>query len=177
MKNPTHYVDNAAFLAALKTHRANRQRALETNTEAPLVPEFIGECFLKIATHLSYKPNFMSYTFREDMISDGVENCLVYVDNFDPDKSSNPFGYFTQVIYYAFVRRIQKEKRHTYIRFKLIEQSVINGGAQTNVEGATVPHVDSGMLKFDNVQDFITRYDSYTASRRERRRQSKAKQS
>jgi Sigma-70 region 2. len=66
--------------------------------------------FLKIANHLSYRPNFINYTFRDDMISDGIENCLQYLDNFDPAKSSNPFAYFTQIIYYAFIRRIQKKR-------------------------------------------------------------------
>ena len=89
----------------------------------PRVPNYIGECFLKIATHLSYKPNFVNYMFREDMICDGIENCVQYIKNFDPEKSSNPFAYFTQIIHYAFLRRIQKEKRQMDIRTKIIERS------------------------------------------------------
>ena len=79
--------------------------------------------FLKIATHLSYKPNFVNYMFREDMICDGIENCVQYIKNFDPAKSSNPFAYFTQIIHYAFLRSIQKEKRQMDIRTKIIERS------------------------------------------------------
>ena len=86
----------------------------------PDVTNYIGECFLKIANHLSYRPNFINYTFRDDMISDGIENCLQYMDNFNPDKSNNPFAYFTQIIYYAFIRRIQKEKKQIQIKSKLI---------------------------------------------------------
>ena len=82
--------------------------------EKPRVSNYIGECFLKIANGLSHKPNFMNYTFKDDMVSDGIENCLQYIHNFNPDKSNNPFAYFTQIIYYAFIRRIQREKnKHT----------------------------------------------------------------
>ena len=83
----------------------------------------LGSCFLKIATHLSYKPNFVNYMFREDMISDGIENCVQYIHNFDPEKSRNPFAYFTQIIHYAFLRRIQKEKKQLDIKTKIIEKT------------------------------------------------------
>ena len=86
-----------------------------------MVSNYIGDCILKIATHLSYKPNFINYSYKDDMILDGIENCIHYIDNFDPAKSSNPFAYFTQIIYYAFIRRIAKEKKHSYIKNKLIQ--------------------------------------------------------
>ena len=84
---------------------------------------YLGSCFLKIATHLSYKPNFVNYMFRDDMISDGIENCVQYIHNFDPEKSRNPFAYFTQIIHYAFLRRIQKEKKQLDIKTKIIERT------------------------------------------------------
>ena len=115
-----HYVVNADFLAAIVEMRANVQEAKKNNLPKPIVSNYIGECILKIATHLSYKPNFINYSYREEMISDGIENCLQYIDNFDPSKSNNPFSYFTQIIYYAFLRRIAKEKKQTYIKGKLI---------------------------------------------------------
>jgi len=86
----------------------------------PYVPNYIGECIMKIATHLSYKPNFINYTFRDEMILDGIENCITYIDNFDPAKSKNPFAYFTQITYYAFIRRIQKEKKQIDTKKKFI---------------------------------------------------------
>ena len=89
----------------------------------PPIPEYIGECFYKIATHLSYRPNFINYTYREEMIGDGIENCVQYIHNFDPNKSNNPFAYFTQIIYYAFLRRIQKEKKQLEIKTKIIERT------------------------------------------------------
>ena len=85
--------------------------------------DYIGGCFLKIANHLSYRPNFINYTFRDDMISDGIENCLQYLDNFNPKTSNNPFAYFTQIIYYAFIRRIQKEKKQITIKQRMIQES------------------------------------------------------
>jgi len=118
-----HYVNNKEFLEALINYRAKCQRAEEAGEPRPVIPRYIGECFLKIANHLSYKPNFVNYMFREDMISDGIENCVQYIKNFNPEKSSNPFAYFTQIIHYAFLRRIQKEKRQMDIRGKLIERS------------------------------------------------------
>ena len=116
----THYVNNADFLAALIEHKENVQRAEESGLPKPVISNYIGDCILKIATHLSYKPNFINYSYRDDMILDGVENCIQYIDNFDPTKSNNPFAYFTQIIYYAFLRRIAKEKKQTYIKGKLI---------------------------------------------------------
>ena len=104
------------------------------------------------------------------MVSDGVENCLVYMHNFNPRKSKNPFGYFTSVIYYAFIRRIQRERRHTYLRYKLIEEAVIAGDTRTSQSPEGEYHVDSSMLSFDNVQEFIRRFDDYTDRARDRRK-------
>ena len=119
-KEKPHYVDNKKFLEAMIEHRDKCEKAEKQNKKKPEVTNYIGECFLKIANHLSYRPNFINYTFRDDMISDGIENCLQYMNNFNPDKSKNPFAYFTQIIYYAFIRRIQKEKKQIQIKSKLI---------------------------------------------------------
>ena len=109
----------------------------------PPVTNYIGECFLKIATHLSYRPNFINYTYRDEMISDGIENCLQYVKNFNPEKSKNPFAYFTQIIYYAFLRRIAKEKKQSHIKNKMIEREDYN--SFTTMEG------DSNSYQVDNI--------------------------
>jgi hypothetical protein len=118
-----HYVDNKKFLVAMIEHREKVQKAEDKKRNPPMVTNYIGECFLKIANHLSYRPNFINYTYRDDMISDGIENCLQYMRNFNPEKSSNPFAYFTQIIYYAFIRRIQKEKKQQDVKAKLIATS------------------------------------------------------
>ena len=118
-----HYVNNKEFLAALVVFKAKCLAAKEAGEQRPQISNYIGECFLKIATHLSYKPNFVNYMFREDMICDGIENCVQYIENFNPEKSKNPFAYFTQIIYYAFLRRIQKEKRQLEIKNKILDKS------------------------------------------------------
>ena len=118
-----HYVDNQKFLAAIVKYRDLVEISKIKSKPKPRIDEYIGECFLKIATHLSYRPNFINYMYKEDMISDGIENCVQYIDNFDPAKSRNPFAYFTQIVYYAFLRRIAKEKRQMDIKDKILEKS------------------------------------------------------
>lgn len=122
-KNLEHYVNNKEFLYAIVEYRKKLLEAKELGQPKPRITNYLGECFLKIATHLSYKPNFVNYMFKDDMICDGIENCVQYIHNFNPEKSSNPFAYFTQIIYYAFLRRIQKEKKQLEIKQKIIERS------------------------------------------------------
>ena len=141
-KKSEHYVNNKDFLLALVEFKAQCKVAAENEAPRPQISNYIGDCFLKIATHLSYKPNFVNYMFREDMICDGIENCVQYIQNFDPAKSSNPFAYFTQIIYYAFLRRISKEKRQLEIKNKIISKSGYD----------QVFHSDDG----DNYSDFNT---------------------
>ena len=136
-KKSEHYVNNKQLLEALIVYREGVAHAKENDLPKPRITNYLGECFLKIATHLSYKPNFVNYMFRDDMISDGIENCVQYIHNFDPNKSRNPFAYFTQIIHYAFLRRIQKEKKQLDIKTKIIERTgfdevmVVDDGALT----------------------------------------------
>lgn len=122
-KKKEHYVNNKEFLEAMIVYRTKVIDARENEKPKPKVPEYIGSCFLKIATHLSYRPNFVNYMFKDDMICDGIENCLQYIDNFDPEKSRNPFAYFTQITYFAFLRRIQREKKQLDIKTRILEKS------------------------------------------------------
>ena len=122
-KKSEHYVNNKELLEALIVYRGKVAVAKEKDLPKPRITNYLGECFLKIATHLSYKPNFVNYMFRDDMISDGIENCVQYIHNFDPEKSRNPFAYFTQIIHYAFLRRIQKEKKQLDIKTKIIQRT------------------------------------------------------
>ena len=122
-KKSEHYVNNKELLQALIVYGEKVAHAKENDLPKPRITNYLGECFLKIATHLSYKPNFVNYMFRDDMISDGIENCVQYIHNFDPEKSKNPFAYFTQIIHYAFLRRIQKEKKQLDIKTKIIERT------------------------------------------------------
>lgn len=139
-KKSEHYVNNKELLEALIVYRAKVAHAKENDLPKPRITNYLGECFLKIATHLSYKPNFVNYMFREDMISDGIENCVQYIHNFNPEKSQNPFAYFTQIIHYAFLRRIQKEKKQLEIKTKIIERTGFD----------EVMTVDDGLLSGSN---------------------------
>jgi len=124
-KDSEHYVNNKEFFTAMVAWKEEVSNAEASGDPKPPVTEYIGSCFLKIAEHLSYKPNFINYPFRDEMICDGIENCIMYCSNFDPEKSTNPFSYFTQIIYFAFLRRIQKEKKQNYIKYKLTMNSSI----------------------------------------------------
>lgn len=144
-ENSKHYIDNKQFLQALIDYKKEVNRAEKNEEERPQVPDYIGDCFIKIANHLAYKSNFINYSFREDMILDAIENCLIYMDNFDPKKSSNPFAYFTQITYYAFVRRIQKEKKYLQTKYRYIESLDIEGIIrQAHDEGS----YDNGFIKY-----------------------------
>jgi hypothetical protein len=122
-KRSEHYVNNKEFLAAIIDYKDQIVIAKNRDLPKPRIPNYIGECFLKIATHLSYKPNFVNYMFKDDMVCDGIENCIQYINNFNPEKSQNPFAYFTQIIHYAFLRRIQREKKQMEIKNKILERS------------------------------------------------------
>ena len=122
-KRSVHYVNNKEFLAALIVYKKDVAEAEELGKDKPRITNYLGEFFLKIATHLSFKPNFVNYIFKDDMISDGIENCVQYIHNFNPEKSQNPFAYFTQIIHYAFLRRIQKEKKQLEIKNKILEKT------------------------------------------------------
>ena len=142
-KRSEHYVNNKEFLAALIKYREDIEIAEIQGKTKPVIPRYIGDCFLKIANHLSFKPNFVNYMFKEDMISDGIENCVQYVHNFNPEKSQNPFAYFTQIIHYAFLRRIQREKRQLEIKNKILERS-----------GYSEVFDDSNKIDGDNYSDY-----------------------
>lgn len=120
-----HYIDNKTFYEAIKSYRESIKKAEEEGKPKPRVPNYIGECILLIANRLATKPNFINYSYKDEMIADGIENCVMYIDNFDPEKSTNPFAYFTQIIYFAFLRRIQKEKKHLYIKHQVFKNSMV----------------------------------------------------
>ena len=148
-KRSEHYVNNKEFLAAIVEYKYLIKLAEEKGNPKPVIPRYLGECFMKIARHLSYKPNFVNYMFKEDMISDGIENCVQYINNFNPEKSSNPFAYFTQIIHYAFLRRIQKEKKQLEIKTKIIEKS-----------GYSEVFSDGGLITGKNESDYNTIKDN-----------------
>ena len=154
-KRSEHYVNNKEFLYAIVAYKKSIKDAEEAGEPKPRITNYLGECFLKIATHLSYKPNFVNYMFREDMICDGIENCLQYIDNFDPTKSSNPFAYFTQIIYYAFLRRIQKEKKQMEIKNKILEKSGYDEVMHTDTYDGTMSGMNASQAEMGSIKENI----------------------
>ena len=150
-KKSENYVNNKELLQALIVYREKVADAKEKDLPKPRITNYLGECFLKIATHLSYKPNFVNYMFRDDMISDGIEYCVQYIHNFDPEKSRNPFAYFTQIIHYAFLRRIQKEKKQLDIKTKIIERSGFDEVMNVDDNAMSGSSSDYNTIK-DNIQ-------------------------
>jgi len=157
-----HYVDNEKFLVVMTDYREKYLQAKDDEEELPIIPDYAGECFLKIAERLSHRPNFINYAFREEMVSDGIENCVMYAGNFNPEKSTNPFAYFTQIIYFAFLRRIEKEKKQLYIKYKTMEE-----------HSSLEDHVDMGEMGSEERGQLINVFlfkSSYTHLKRKNER-------
>ena len=139
-RKKNHYVNNENFLQAVMKHKENCEKARQKGKQLPKIPDYIGECLLSIADRLSTKPNFSGYSFKEDMKMDGIENCIKYIEKFNEEKSSNPFAYFTQIIYYAFLQRIAKEKKQLYTKLKnsqavlMLDQSYTPGGEELSLD-------------------------------------------
>jgi hypothetical protein len=167
----THYVDNKQLYACIVEYRQKVLEAREKGAPRPQIPNYVGACILMIANRLSTKPNFVNYSYREEMISDGVENCICYIDNFDPLKSTNPFAYFTQIIYYAFLRRILKEKKQLYIKHKSLENSMILNElieqSEFDEKDITPAYVDLGN---ENMFDFIKNFEDNLITKKKKRK-------
>lgn len=119
------YINNKEFYQLLVDYYERCREAELHDKPKPRIPEEVGQCFLMIATKLSNKGNFVGYTYKDEMVSDALENCIMAVNSFNPEKSKNPFAYFTQIIWYAFLRRIEKEKKQTYVKYKSLEKLVL----------------------------------------------------
>lgn len=168
-----HYVDNKKLYQCIVEYRTKVLESKKTGETKPKIPEYIGHCVLLIANRLSTKPNFINYPFREEMVSDGIENCICYIDNFDPFKSDNPFAYFTQIIYFAFLRRIQKEKKQLYIKHKTLENSMIFNELIT--QGNEDKDITSSLIDLtnDNMFDFIKSFEDGLNEQKQKRKNSK----
>ena len=154
-KRSEHYVNNKEFLAAIVEYKEKVALAAERGEAKPRITNYLGECFLKIATHLSFKPNFVNYMFKDDMVCDGIENCVQYINNFNPEKSKNPFAYFTQIIYYAFLRRIQKEKKQLEIKGKILERSGYDEVMHTDKYDGTMTGMNASQSEMGSIKENI----------------------
>ena len=151
-----HYVNNKDFLEAIVEYKRVCDEARLRSKQIPVIPNYIGECIFHIAKRLATRPNFSGYAFKEDMIMDGIENCLLYINNFDHEKSSNPFAYFTQVIWFAFLRRIAKEKKQLYVKYKASHETIMMGDT---FEGGSEIHLHLN-TSADYINSFIEDYET-----------------
>ena len=154
------YVDNKVFFETIKEYKKSCIQSENSGEEYPEIPEYVGECFLKIAEGLSNRPNFINYTFRDEMVMDGVENCVRYCKNFDPQKSKNPFSYFTQIVYYAFLRRIEREKKQTYVKYKVTETSGISSELATFDDPESRKMFSTYKKNYDSILEYEKRLES-----------------
>ncbi len=161
-----HYIDNNQFLQEMIAYTDKVKNAKSKGASKPRIPEYVGKCFMMIAENLSHKPNFISYTFRDEMISDAIENCVLYADNFNPEKSKNPFAYFTQIVYYAFLRRIQREKKQLYVKYKSAEMS----GAMDEFNQLDSDGVNRQFELYGNISQFIETYEAAREAKADRKK-------
>jgi hypothetical protein len=169
------YVSNQDLLDALIEYKKKKDDLESAGRKKPKLPDFIGECILKIASRLSYRPNFANYPYREEMVSDAVLNCITYIDNFDPAKSSSPFGYLTQICWFSFVRIINKEKREKYTQYKYAEQQ--NDKDFHNWFNETYAGIDIGRRDFFGLTDLdMQRFDEMLTPKKGKRTRKSKKQ-
>ena len=153
MTQKRHFVDNKKFFEAILDYKALCAKAKEEGKPEPIVPDYIGRCIIDISTHLAQRYNFANYTFRDEMVSDGIERAIYALHKFNPEKSSNPFSYFTQRVFFAFVVRIKAEKKHSYIKHKSLEHFAMQTMLDSN--GEVIVDVD-----FEKSAELILKFES-----------------
>ena len=162
-----HYVKNKDFLQAIIEHKEKVKNTPEGEPK-PQVSNYIATCLLLIAKNLAHKPSFNQYSFKEEMIGDAVENSIRYFHNFNPEKYSNPFAYFTQISKFAFIRRIAKEKKQLYVKYKATEQwGILDEHEQLEGEDGTTKQFEL----YDNISEFIGNYEE--AQRNKKKKETK----
>jgi DNA-directed RNA polymerase specialized sigma24 family protein len=148
------YVNNKTLYEEMIKYKDKLKFAEEMGRTPPSVPNYVGQCFLQICNRLSTKPNFMNYSYRDEMVADAIENCVSAAHSFDPEKSSNPFAYFTQIAWNAFIRRIHKEKKQAYIKHKNFENSGIMDELYDQQDGSHTIQVKHNEYSDDIIRNF-----------------------
>ena len=168
-KKSIHYVNNSNFSTEVVRYVEQVEHARKTDNEIPKVPDYIAQCFLRIAEGLSHKANFIRYTYREEMVMDAVENCLKAIGNYNLEAATrtgkpNAFAYFTQITWYAFLRRITKEKKQQEIKLKYLTKSGIDSFVDVGTEGTAA---DTAAHFVDTLKDRIARVRSTDSQMKE----------
>lgn len=173
-KKSIHYVDNKKFFEEILKYKKEVRKAKRLGLEEPRIPEYVGECIWKIADKLSTKPCFVNYSYRDEMISDGIENCILYFKDYDPKVGQNPFAYFTQVIYFAFLRRIKKEEKNRYIVYKNFQHSIIHGH-NDGIENIFLNDENNLITPviYDNINSFMDKFEKKEEVLKQKRRKTK----
>lgn len=175
-KKTAHYVNNADFSNAVVEYVTLVNEARHDEKQIPEVPQYIAECFLRICEGLSHKSNFIRYTYREEMVMDAVENCLKAILNYNIETATrtgkpNAFAYFTQIAWYAFLRRIEKEKKQQDIKIRFLTKSgiedFIQAGEDTQAEAA---FVDILRARIDRIKDTDRQVKEFAKVERKRRK-------
>ena len=135
---PKHYVNNKqlyeTYVEFFKKCEENKAAGLDR----PPIPKYAVEAIMLISQNVAKRGNFSSYPFLDEMIEDAIENCIRYFDRFDINyKTKNPFAYLTQIITFAFIRKIKKEKEYLFLKKKIYEHSYQLGGLTTQQPGDT----------------------------------------
>ena len=179
-KQNIHYVNNKDFSQAVVEYCQTVGEAKKAASDIPLVPDYIARCFLKIAEGLSHKSNFIRYTYREEMVMDAVENCLKAIENYNIEAATrtgnpNAFAYFTQISWYAFLRRIAREKKQQDIKLKYIKNSGIEeyvtdtSGDQTS-ETVVRNFVDTLKDRIDGVKEKDTQFKTFADKQKKQKK-------
>lgn len=154
-KADNHYVDNSELYLHMVKYCEERDKAKELGLPKPKLDDYIGECIMKIATHLSFRPNFIGYSYRYDMIGDAIENCLTYIDSFDPKRSKNIFSYLTQICWCAFIRRLKIEKKNSCVIGKVMMQQDFTDNMQFDNEedGANIANMQHNVHRYVEIAE------------------------
>lgn len=161
------YIDNAELYRAFVSYRAKCRAAALAGGPEPRIPDYIGKCFMLIAQNLATARNFAGYGYRDELIGDAIENCVMVAKSFDPDRSKYPFAYFTRVAWNAFIRRINREQKQRYVRYKTTTQAMIDGTLSTHQDGDSGVSIDVDQSKMN---DFIESFERKLVERKTKRK-------
>jgi hypothetical protein len=168
-EDTAHYVDNKKFFTEMVKYSSSIKLAVDTGKPKPQVSDYIGECIWKIAEKLSHLHQFRKYPFRDELVQEAILNCLQYIDNFDPEKSNNPFAYFTRICWFAFLRRIEKEKKYLYTKYKSIENTEIFHHVSDNANNDGINQIQYSESARENMVEFVEKFETSLAKKKARK--------
>lgn len=143
-----HYVNNREFTLALDKYARACKEAEENNKELPVMSRYLGESIMRMANRLATSPRFRNYSYREEMISNGVLAAVKYAHRFDGDRFDNGFAYVTQILFSHFIITIKSEKKKYETNLKLIQNAA------------------AGLFAVDGYEEFIDEHARFIADQK-----------